>query len=88
MEYKDELIKLESIKEIKDTEGVKEILNLTSNAINSCVSQLAVGYFIKSHIELVSICATLKANLELYKTISEIDDNIEAVKEIMKKKEE
>ena len=78
----------ESIKEIKDTEGVKEILNLISSIINSCVNQSAIGYFTKSHIELVSLCATLKANLELYKTISETDDNIEAVKEIMKKKEE
>lgn len=82
-EYEKELRNLEQIKAVADLPGVKEIQRISEQAAKGAIVQLATGYMNLTHEQMMSLCATLRANLEIIKTISSVDNDIEIVKDLI-----
>lgn len=81
---KKELSKLESIKSFSETDGGKYVSDTAKDVVINTVHLLANGYQDKTHTELISMCAKLSANLSLYQLLTDIPEQIEAIKKLYK----
>lgn len=87
MEQK-ELDNLQSVASFTKEDGGKYIAETTKSVTVSAIEELVNTYKEKSRDEIVSIIARIQANLSLYQLLSGIDSQIEAIKELLKQKEE
>lgn len=81
---KKELEKLENIKVFSETDGGKYVANTAKEVVLNTVELLANSYQDKTHTELISLCAKLSTNLSMFKLLTNIEDQIEAIKELYK----
>ena len=87
MEQK-ELDNLQSVASFAKEDGGKYIAETTKSVTVLAIEELVNTYKEKSRDEIVSIIARIQANLSLYQLLSGIDSQIEAIKELLKQKEE
>lgn len=82
-----EIVNLQSIASFSKQDGALVLIESAKTVVMSTLDELANTYKDKSRDELISLCARLQANLSLYQLLIGIDDQIEAIKELMKQKE-
>ena len=82
-----EIENLESIASFSKQDGALVLIEATKSVVIGTLDELANSYKDKSRDDLVSLCARLQANLNLYQLLTGIDDQLEAIKELMKQKE-
>lgn len=80
-----ELEKLENIKTFSETDGGKYVADTAKEVVLNTVEILANNYQDKSHTELISLCAKLSTNLSMFKLLTNIEDQIEAIKALYTK---
>ncbi len=82
-----EIENLESIASFATQDGAKVLVEASKSVVMGTLEELANSYKEKSRDDLVSLCARLQANLSLYQLLIGTDDQIAAIKELMKQKE-
>lgn len=83
---KKELENLEKLKELSESQGGLYLKENCKDIVMNTVETLSNAYHEKSHLELISLCAKLSANLAIYKLLSNTEEQIEAIKQVLEQK--
>jgi hypothetical protein len=79
MAKKEEIKKLNKLRDLSNSEGGKELIASHKELLINLTSEIINSYSTKSHIELISVCAKLSANMGIYQLLTGIESQIEAI---------
>lgn len=82
-DLKEDLKKALAVKSIKDTEGGKILLKSLMQDITTSITMITLGYESMPHTRFIGEAALLKSNIDLYRAISNADDNIEFMQNLL-----
>lgn len=82
-EVKEELKIALALNSVKDTEGGKILLKSLLEDIATSINFITIGYNSMTFEKFIAEAALLKSNIDLYRAISNSDDNIEFLKNLL-----
>lgn len=82
-DVKEDLKKALAVKSIKDTDGGKMLLKSLMQDISTSITMITLGYESMPHTRFIGEAALLKANIDLYRAISNSDDNIQFLENLL-----
>lgn len=87
---KAELEKFEQLKYLSETGGGKYLIENCKNVCINIIGRMCNNYTELNELELKVLCSKLDVNLKMFQLLTQVDDQIKAIEEILgpKKQEE
>jgi|14BtaG_2_1085337.scaffolds.fasta_scaffold01551_4 hypothetical protein len=82
-EMKEDISKYAEIAVIAQTKGGKVLVDTLRQDTANAVETLSNSFKDKSHVELIALCADLKAKLDLYRVLIKAEGNKKEIEELL-----